>query len=831
MTMLARPATDEPGSPRFGAARGEPEAALRAARGAFAKGPSQTTLRRNVSAAASAGGDDDPPETEGEPRRERAATPAPRRFSLRRLARDRPLPVLALWLVIAAIVGFVLVDRGPQTTGDLDGLVPVEHRHPRDTSLVLVWFEAGGATTTDDLLFAVDRIHEHFGPRWQPIAAPAAEVEGWLDAHALYLLPVEAHAELVERLGDDSISAAVESLRARLSSPFFGLTGEDARRDPLRLRELTQAAAGTLGPTHGGAHADVTAAGDLVSRDGTAVLLALRQENDPAALRAELDRVMGAGAIRAELVGPERVEQEAHTLVTTHLPRVLAVALAGIALVLALALRRLGPALAVLLGLGSGVALVAAFVPMNPIALPLLVLLAGFSCEGALSLQRIHDRGWPAMLVLGTALAALWLSPYPLWKDWSVVWLVATVVVLGLLRVVLPAVLSVLRHDDDRSSRRFVLEPKPMLAVVVTVATLGAGAWAATAVRVRGAERIDLGDAARPAAQTRLVESFFDPTLVARSPTRGEDRIDVLTTAANDARVLESLVPKEATRVDSPGSLVLPEDELHRRRVALAQLNLAERLDKLGEMLENRGFRPAAFGEFLRAASDPDRVPTPSAALDGPLSRWVERYVDGEEPNVVLWSEVHLSPDPAIVPPALELGAGRRLELFGPAIAGRTDARSLRDWVGIYAAAQLWLAALLVWLGTRSLATSIGAAVAGLVTETGVLVAMVATDIPLTPTVIPALLLCGAAAVVAGARACRAVDLQRPLFAMGLVIVSACQVAAGLALVLTGVPQWMHVGWVAAIGAAIASGAGLFVAPGVARLLRSMVGVRSEVQR
>ena len=775
------------------------------------------------------GGDD----TEGEPRdaTKRAATADPPRFSVRRLARDRPLPVLALWLVLTAIVAWILIDRGPKATGDIDGLVPVEHRHARDTALVLLWFEAGGPTTHDDLLFTVDRVHEHFGPRWQPIAAPAAEIEGWLDAHALYLLPVESHAQLVERLGDDSISAAVESLRARLSSPFFGLTGEDARRDPLRLRELTQAAAGTLGPTRGGAQPEVTAAGDLVNRDGTSVLLALKPEADLASLRAELERVVGAGDIRVELVGPQRVEQEARTLVDTHLPRALAVALAGIALVLALALRRLGPALAILLCVGSGVALVAAFAPVDPIALPLLVLLAGFGCEGALSLQRTSDRGWPAMLVLGTALAALWLSPYPLWREWSVVWLVAALVVLGVVRVVLPAMLAMLRHDADASTGGFVLEPKPLLAVIVAVSTLGAGAWAATHVQVRGAERHDLGDAARPPAQAELVESFFDPTLVARSPTRGKDRIDALTSAANDARVLESLVPNEATRVDSPGALVLPEDELHRRRVALAELNLAERLDKLGEMLENRGFRPAAFGEFLRAASDPDRVPTPSAALDGPLGRWVDRYVEGEEPSVTLWSEVHLAPDPEIVPPVLELGAGRRLELFGPAVAGRTDARTLRDWVGIYAAAQLWLAALLVWLGTRSLATSMSAAVAGLVTETGVLVAMVASDIPLTPTVIPVLLLSGAVAVIAAARACRAVDLQRPLFAMGLVVVSACQVAAGLALVLTGVPQWMQVGWVAAIGAAVASGAGLFVAPGLARLLRSMVGMRKEAGR
>ena len=761
-------------------------------------------------------------------------TPRPPRFSLGTLAQQRPLPVLVLWLVLCAIAAWVLTSRGASATGDLDGLIAEEHRHPRDTMLVLVWFDPSSAASTEDLLFTVDRIHEHFGAQWRPIAAPAAEIEGWLDAHALYLLPVEKHAELVNRLGDDSISSSVESLRSRLSSPFFGLTGEDARRDPLRLRELTQAAAGEIGTTQARADADVTAAGDLMSRDGTAVLLALKRESDVATLRIELDRVVGTSEIRADVVGPHRVAAEARTLVDAQLPRTLAIALSGIALVLALALRRLGLALAILLCLGSGLALVIAVMPLDPIAVPLVVLLAGFGCEGALHLHRsaaaTRDLGWVSVLVLGTALGGLWLSPYPLWQWWSVGWLVAAVIVLAMLRVVLPALFAILRQDGSASAGGFVLEPKPLFAVLLAVSTLGAGAWAANAMEVRGAERIDLGDAARPPEQVRLVESFFDPTLVARSPTRGKDRIEVLTSAANDARVLETLVPNEATRVDSPGSLVLPEEELHRRRVALAELNLGERLDKLGEMLENRGFRPAAFGEFLRAASDPDRVPTPSAALDGPLARWVDRYLAGEEPNVVLWSEVHLAPDPEIVPPVLEMNAGHRLELFGPSVAGRHDARVLRDWFGIYAFAQLWLAALLVWLGTRSLAISISAGLAGLVTETAVLVAMVGLDIPLTPMVIPALLLCGAAAAVAAGRACRAVDLQRPIFAMGLVIVSACQVVAAVALVLSGVPMWMHVGYVAAIGAAAASGAGLFVAPGITRLLRNMVGIKSEAE-
>ena len=93
---------------------------------------------------------------------------------------------------------------------------------------------------------------------------------------------------------------------------------------------------------------------------------------------------------------------------------------------------------------------------------------------------------------------------------------------------------------------------------------------------------------------------------------------------------------------------------------------------------------------------------------------------------------------------------------------------------------------------------------------------------------IPVLLLCGAAAAIAAGRACRAVDLERPLFAMGLVVTSACQVVAGLALVASDVPLWTQAGYVAAIGAATASGTGLFIAPGLTRLLRGITGGKRE---
>ena len=678
------------------------------------------TLRRNVSADAPAPGGSD----------KDAA-----RFSLRRLARAKPLPVLAIWFALCAWIGWTLSDRGVVANGDLNGLTPAEHRAAAETSLVLVWIDPAGPHTSEDLRVAVDRLHDHFGADWWPIAPPAAEVSGWLDAHALYLLPSDAHDKLVKRLGDESISASVESLRARLSSPLFGMTGQDARRDPLRLRQLAREAATDLAPARRGADlgADVTPAGDLISRDGTAVVLMLRRNVEVAALETEVQSTLGEGGIKSAVVGPRRTGAEAKRLVEESLPRMLAIAFAGIAVVLAVALRKLGPAVAILLCLISGVALVAAVVPLDAVALPLVVLLAGFGCEGALHLQRISERGWPAALVLGTAILALLLSPYPIWTAWSWIWLLAVFTVLAMLRIVLPAILAVLRSSTDWSARRL-----PAQADAACRGDRVCGRIGSRRVRGRAGggprRRPDRSGPAGPdpgadATRRGVLRPDLDRprTHARRRPHRRADQ-----RCPRRAGAGEFGPGRSHARGQPPAALSFPKTSCigggsrWRTWTSGAGSTSWARCSRTGD------FAPAAFGEFLRAASDPGRAPSPGAALDGPLSRWVERYVEGEPPELALYSEVHLTPDPESVPPVLETQT-RRLELFGPAVAARLDARSLRDWVGIYALSQLWICALLVWLGTRSLAISISAAMAALVTETATLALMIPAGIPLTP--------------------------------------------------------------------------------------------------
>jgi hypothetical protein len=732
--------------------------------------------------------------------------------------------VVLLWILVCAWLGIAIERDGVSASGDLDGLIPVEHREPGDEALLLLETdEDEGDGSTSSLLIAATAVADALGDERVPIAAPRGEMEAWHDAHALYLLPPEAHEDLRQRLTSEAITSAIEDLRARLSSPLHGMMGDDVRRDPLGLGQMMRGrvARATAGrPTGPSAVAEVTPAGDLLAPEGDAMLIALRSSRPPHLILADVEDATGH-RISATLIGPTQRHASAHALVSEQLRPLALVTACGLIIVLGTALRAVRPVAAVIACIASGIAGIVLFVgPIDALAVAMLVLLAGFSCEGALHLQRISRRGWPAAAVLGTALVPLLFSPYPQWQTWSWLWLLLVVILMTLLRIVLPALLVLTRGATSWSRTGFELRPMRSIALVVTVCSLGAGVWASAALDVRGADRLDLGERVRPSTRMRLGDAFFDPSLVAEARSHGPDSVAALERAALDVELLSALVPGEAVRIDSPAHAILLEPEIEQRRAALADLDLRDRMRELRSALESRGFRADAFGEFLRGASDLDSAPTAATAMAGPLGPWIERFVEEHADATSLRSRVHLVPDSTATVPTVVDEQGRRVELHGPVVASRRDRQTFRDWLGIYAMMQMWLGAFAVWLGTRSLAIAISSAFAALVTQMGVLVVMLALGQPLGPHMIPAFLLAGAAAMVAAGRSCRAVDLRQPLYAMGLVVTSACQVAAGLALVSTGVPMWTQIGLIAAAGSAIASGVGLFVAPGLTRVLR-----------
>lgn len=747
-------------------------------------------------------------------------------LSLRRLARAWPRAIATVWLALAVVLlARVLGDPGVEIAGDPDVLLPVEHRAPEGEPLLLLTVEEGvlpeDQGSADLLLGAAAAVAERLGDRRVPLGPPVAELTAWVDAHALYLLPVGAHEALAERLGDAAMAQAIDALRARLTSPLYGVSGEDPRRDPLRLEELSREHAGRL--THlGNAEdmpAELTAAGDLLALDGRALLVQLRTDQDPAALLAEVEAALPSATVKAALVGPGPRRQLHRASIAERWRSLLTLGLAGLVVVLSLALRAIRPVVAIVLALGSAlVGLLALGPPPGPHDLPLLVLLLGFGCEAALHLTRISPRGWPSAAVLGAALLPLLLSPYPAWQGWALRWLVAVAVVVLLLRLVVPALLVLMRFDPSPARRGFRLHPIRALAVVLAVAALAGGAWALPRLSLSAVDRTPR--AAGADDPERIVrEEFFDPRLVVRASSRGDTAEDALGRAAEHARQLATLVPDDAMRIDSPGRLVLPPAELAARQRSLAALQLPARMAALRNLLEARGLRPDAFGEFLRGANASDDLPTPEAALDGPLGPWIAGYlVEDEAGDVTLTTRVHLRPDTSAPVPRLQTDEGEVVELRGPAVAARRDRQGMHDWLGIYVAVQLWLGALAVWLGTRSLPIALGCSCAALAAQTALLAVMVPVGVGLGPAVLPAFLLVGAAAMIAGGRACRSVTQDERFYATGVLLSALCQVVTGMALVGSGEPLWEQVGLVVAMGAVLAAGAGLFVAPGMMRL-------------
>ena len=744
-------------------------------------------------------------------------------ISLSRWATRWPTAVIAVWLAIVAVCAALLRER-VRIGGEIDALVPIEHRHLADEPLLLLQVRADVPTDADPtqiLLELAGRLSERLVDERVPIAAPAGEAAAWFDAHALFLVDEASLDAIAARFDDDAVSDAIEGLRARMSSPLFGVSGEEPRRDPLGLHGQTVDASSRFASTRGPGGSTVTAAGDLLAANGDALLVQMRTPRAHAAVLADVRAVIGDGPVDGSWVGPAHLQERARAVVDDSGPRLLLTTIAAIAAVLAAALRRARATIAILACLvGSAVLAAVILRDIDTWGLAIVVLWLGFACEGALHLQRISARGWPAAAVLASAMAPLALSPYPAWQYWSWAWAVLVALAMLTLRVLLPAVHARLGGAVSWEGRGFSWRPLPMLGSVLGLAALVAGVLSLPTLAYRGADRVGLGAHTNSDAHKRLVADFFDPTTVVRAESRGDDRAQALEQAADDARVLARLIPAEAVRIDSPGLWVAREADLEQRRIALNALALPTRLDKMRAVLEAKGFRPDAFGEFLRGAATNDGSPTAAAMLEGPLGPWLRRYLVDKPSRVRAF--VQLTPDPDSDPPRVTDDAGRVIPLAGPAIAARIDRAAFADWLGIYVLCQMWIGAFVVWLGTRSLSISVSAAFATLATQCAVLAAMGLLQVPVGPAMLPALLLVGASSTISAGRACRAIDLGRPLFATGIIVTSLCQVASGVALLATGVSMWRALGLVVVLGAITASGVGLFVAPGVCRVLRRL---------
>lgn len=777
------------------------------------------------------------------------------------LPRPLALALIGVWALLTIVALIATLRSGPAWSGELEGLLPEHDRSPRDRVLVLlrvnldvdVGAQPGEGRTDDDdddeldprtlLAEAGFAIEEAFPDRRVPLAPPKTEITRWLDAHALYLLPIETHAALAERLADEAMRAQVQGLVARLSSPLYAVSGDQPRRDPLAVHELTDREAGRLGhvaEVPGSDAPQVSASGDLIAAGGDRALIALLSEADEdlEQLRTQLEAAIEPLPISIALIHPRVRQTELALALQRDAPALVGACLAGLVLLLSLSLRRVAPVLVLVALLGS-IALVLSWAApeLDVLSLAVVIVALGLSCDLALQLPSIGKRKLAAPLLAAGALAPLWLSPYPLWHGWAVVWPAALLSAALVLRLVFPALLALLGSELTWQPPTLRWTPSAIVALLVCVGLCGTALGVAPKLGYRAQLPVASSESD---AELELIEHFFDPSMIVEARTRADPDQDpdqdpdpdeqlgnpaaaALDAAASELTPLAALVPGEARRVDSPASFVLPRAELEARKQALARLKLGERMEVLKLLLAERGLRAEAFTEFVHGAADIEDLPSAAAALDGPLGPWIRAYLTGEGDETELRTRVELRGRASL--PMVTFSRERMAELpplRGPAIAAMVDQRELSRRFGLVLVAGAWLTALLVWLGTASLGIALAAALVGVTSQAGVVVGLSLLDQPIGPQLLPVLLVVATAAALAGARACAAVARDESIAWPPIVTAAACLLVAGAALLSSAQPLWRELGVALAIGSVLACSLGLFVTPGLARLLRGL---------
>ncbi len=655
------------------------------------------------------------------------------------------LAALAACIALAG-TGTLLRD---QTTdhGGLEELLPPEHRSAIGSHVRLVLNDSAAADTWPQI---VDQLGPQL-PGHFPLAPPPAEARGWIDAHILYRIAPAQHAALAARLEPATMRAASAGIHARLASPLFGVGDESPRRDPLGLRALATEEPGFL---RAGPGPIATASGDLLSADGRTLLLYLRTGWSATYLHAWVSAQLAARfAVDTGIevsVLPITVNAAPTERSPLRLVDLLAAVFAASILVLALGLRRTRTAL-VLVGVVAVVSPLLVLLADGTGVLDTPVLLALLGLALALA-PGVGAAGPGPSLRLALALAPLLLLPYPLWQRWAWVWATGLLLLAAAIRGLAPPLLRLCAARPPAQTLTAGMPARrhwpPLAALALCAALLALGTWSS---RHAAELRHDLG-----AGDVALAAEFFAPSRVAELRATGTDEAAALTAAVDDAARLEALGPEVARRIDAPGSLLLGEAEASARQAALASLDLPGRIDLLRVALTEQGLRPDAFGEFIRAL-DPNRQPTPQAALAGPLAGWLATRLehgdgknesDGEDHGeIAALSRVVLA---EALPVDLALPAG----LHGPAVFAHDEARSRAARLGLVLAAATWLSAFLTWLAARSLALALTAALVGLSAQAGALALVVAAAGVALPFLLPALLLVGACAAELTGRRC-----------------------------------------------------------------------------
>lgn len=754
-------------------------------------------------------------------------TPSPAPATPRRPQWSRVLALVWTLAAVFAVLGMGRDGLVAKLDGARDGLLPAEHRPDRGDLWLLVGLERGdddkrSDITTSTLLTAALSIAQALPDERVPLAPPLNATIGWLDAHGLYLLPSEAHDSLAQRLAAEPMAARVQGLRAMVSSPLFGASGIEPRRDPLALRELLHDGSGRWGHADASnrqvAAAHATGGGDLMAPDGRSVVIQLRTDRPASAVLADVRRAVTGLAVTVQVIGPRATDETSRVALTQSLPHIALTSLLLGVVMTALTQRSIRATLVVVTLLMATLGLGLAAAPtIDVFALPLLGWLIGASIGWA-GLRTVGTPGTRAgLIVLALALLPLVAGPYPLWRDHAIAWTIALLVTGALVFATSPIWR---RHGTGHVVRRFVPAAWSSPAALAVAVALGLGLWADDRLPYHAVDRMPAPVAELEASQLELVGSFFDPSLTVEVHSHGDTLPDALTRAAADARTLASLVPGRASRLDSPGTLVATPSEIAERRSGLAALELASHMRTLEATLASQGFRADAFAEAIAAAADLEHMPTADAALDSALGPWIHRYLARDGDAHVVRSFVQLEPSAVVGSTLAVTPDDRRLTAVGPRVAGWRDSERRGETLLVLLGASVWVGALLTWVTSRSFPAALAIALAAAASAGATLGALHGVfDHALSPLAWPGLLVASAMTFAAALPCVRASVHGHVIAVPRLAACWAAPAVSSFAFILSSEPIWQAMGVVLATGTVFGVGFGCFVAPGLCRLV------------
>lgn len=655
------------------------------------------------------------------------------------------------------------------------------------------------------------RIADELSEARTPLAPPAAAVEGWLDTHGMYLLPISSHPQLAARLEREEMEAAIAAIRARLSSPVHGVGGLNPRRDPLSLQPLLFQDRGAMSYVDMDGRAAATGTGDLRSRRTDSLLIGLRSDADQVRVRETVARISEADPVRIDVVGVPAQNNTRRTLLIDLLST-LALLLASGALATVAVARR--STLDAVRAAGVAVVSLACVVPfgppLDPLTVPVWAALFA-TCVGICACPRGRlSKG--ALASLATAVAPMYALPYAPWRDMAWIWLAA---------IAVSAILTWCTRDAPEAdpsaqlvspaggSAPAVSFPARARAVALCVSVLLLASLSLQEFQVAPSSSFDFGSARTGETERAVARDFFVERNVIRFESEGASTLEVLDRAPLTLQPLRALLGEVANRADSPGSFVLPGELLESRRRSLRTLNIDEKIGDLREILQSQGFRDEAFNEFLNGATELRRFPDAVAALESGLGEWIRRFVRTEDERVILTHEFELRrADPSFLPLITQVGTPR-----GAAISAMIEVRDFESSLTTIVVIQLWLLTFIAWASSRSMvqAMTTGMCVAGTLAAALMLATNARFDVGAA--LFPVLLVCGASAA--------AICQFHPAKGGRSWGIWLCvwQATSGVALLASGQGGWIELGLVLTFGLVVAVGFARFVSPGLTAVL------------